>query len=70
MVSETTISVTLTADLADRLAALARDDGRSIESCLQEAVTDYVTSREDFAEAVAALDEPQPERPFLRVVGE
>lgn len=70
MVSDTEFSVTLGACLAERLTALARDTGHSIHDCLREAVAEYVATREDFAQALRLLDEPQEERVFLRVVGE
>lgn len=70
MVNETRFSVTLGESLAERLTALARDTGHSVHDCLQEAIAEYVATREDFAQALSLLDGPQEERVFLRVVGE
>lgn len=69
MVSDMHLSITLDRDLADRLEALAREDGRSLQDCLREAVVEFVAAREDFAQDMARLDNAE-ERVFLRVVGE
>lgn len=64
-----TFELTLGAGLADRLRALAQQTGHDIHDCLMEAVAEYVSTREDFAAALAQLDEGE-ERVLLRVVGE
>lgn len=64
-----TFELTLGTGLAERLRALAARTGHDIEDCLMEAVAEYVTAREDFAAALAHLEDAE-DRVFLRVVGE
>lgn len=69
MKTSETFEVTLNGGLAKRLRALAERSGHDINDCLVEAITEYVMAREDFAAAMAHLEEAE-ERVFLRVVGE
>lgn len=67
--TDRTVTVTLEASLVDRLEALAQTSGRSVQDCLEEAVTEFVAVQEDFAATVSRLDaETEDQRPFLRVV--
>lgn len=54
---------------AERLRALAARTDQTIEDCLAEAIEEYITTREDFAAAMADLDDAE-QRVLLRVANE
>ena len=66
--SNTSIALTISEDLRERLARLADDQGLSLQECLILAVEEFVASREDFAACLARLEGEFDNRPCLESV--
>ena len=61
--------LTLTPEVQERLEALAAQLDRSVEDCLQTAVSEFMDTWEDYLRNLAELDDGE-ERPILRAVND
>lgn len=68
--TDTTLTVTLPNDLADRLRALAERNGHDLSLTLRQAVEEYADHWEDYHNTVDSLAAGEDERVMLHVVNE
>jgi predicted DNA-binding protein len=66
----TNLSLSLPAELVDRLTAIAQHKETSLDDCALEALADYVEAWEDFNHTVDLLEKGEEERTVLRAASE
>ncbi len=64
------LSLTLTAELLERLTVIAEQKDISLKDCALEALAEYAESWEDFNRTVEAVVSGREERTVLRAVAE
>ncbi len=60
----------LTPEVRERLEALAEKIGRSVDECVQLALSEFMDNWEDYIRTVADLESGDEERPVLRAVND
>jgi hypothetical protein len=66
----TDLVLALAPTLRERLEAVALKMDRSVEDCVQLALTEFVDSWEDYVRTVADLEKGDEQRPVLRAVND
>lgn len=68
--TDTTLTVTVPAELAERLSVLAERNGHDLSATLRQAMEEYADHWEDYHHTVDALDAGEDERVMLNVASE
>ncbi|HXP97384.1 MAG TPA: ribbon-helix-helix protein, CopG family [Telmatospirillum sp.] len=68
--SDLDLMLALTPEKRDRLESISTQLGRTVEDCVQLALTEFIENWDDYLRTVAELEKGDEERPVLRAVND
>jgi len=64
------LMLALTPEKRDRLESISTQLGRTVEDCVQLALTEFIENWDDYLRTVAELEKGDEDRPVLRAVND